>query len=51
MMYSIKKERKTNKDIDFNNSSLQFKPLGSSPFIRVMDKCDSLAELSHAREE
>ena len=48
--YNIKKKRKTNKDMDYNNSSRRFRPLGS----RVMAffiKCDSLALRTESREE
>ena len=49
MTYNIKKEKKTKKDIDYNNSSRRFRPLGS----RVMAlciKCDSLALWIESRE-
>ena len=42
MKCNIEKKRKTNKDMDYNDSSRQFRPLGS----RVMAlpiKCDYLA--------
>ena len=29
MKYNIEKKRKTNKDMDYNDSSRQFRPLGS----------------------
>ena len=49
--YNIKKKRKTNKDMDYNNSSRRFRPLGS----RVMAffiKCDSSRYgLSHVKNE
>ena len=44
MTYNIKKKIKTNKDMDYNNSSRRFRQLGS----RVMAlsiKCDSLASI------
>ena len=50
MKYNIEKKRKTNKDMDYNDSSRQFRPLGS----RVMAlsiKCDSLALRTESREE
>ena len=51
MKYDIEKKRKTNKDMDYNNLSRRFRPLGS----RVMSlsiKCDSLAALrTESREE
>ena len=48
--YNIEKKRKTNKDMDYNDLSRQFRPLGS----RVMAlsiKCDSLAIRTESREE
>ena len=50
MTYSIKKKRRSSKDLDYNNSSWRFSPLGS----RVMAlsiKCDSLAVRIESREE
>ena len=50
MKYNIEKKRKTNKDMDYNDSSRQFRPLGS----RVMAlsiKCVSLALRTESREE
>ena len=47
---NIEKKRKTIKDMDYNDSSRQFRPLGS----RVMAlsiKCDSLALRTESREE
>ena len=49
MVYNIKKNRKTSKDIDYT-SWRQFRPLG----LRVMAlsiKCDSLALRTGSREE
>ena len=50
MNYDIEKKRKTNKDMDYNNLSRRFRPLGS----RVMSlsiKCVSLALRTESREE
>ena len=50
MTFNIKKKRKTNKNMDYNNSSRRFKPLGS----RVMAlsiKCDSLTLQTESLEE
>ena len=50
MTFNIKKKRKTNKNMDYNNSSRRFKPLGS----RVMAlsiKYDSLTLRTESREE
>ena len=50
MRYDIEKKRKTNKDMDYNNLSRRFRPLGS----RVMSlsiKCVSLALRTESREE
>ena len=51
MTYNIKKDKKTNKDIDYNNSSLRFRLLG----LRVMAlcmKCHGLLALrTESREE
>ena len=50
MKYDIEKKRKTNKDMDYNNLSRRFRPLGS----RVMSlsiKCVSLALRTESREE
>ena len=49
MKYDIEKKRKTNKDMDYNNLSRRFRPLGS----RVMSlsiKCVSLALRTESRE-
>ena len=48
MTSNLKKKRETNKNIDYNNSSRRFRPLGS----RVMAlsiKCDSLALRTEGR--
>ena len=50
MTFNIKKKRKTNKNMDYNNSSRRFKALGS----RVMAlsiKCDSLTLRTESLEE
>ena len=50
MKYDIEKKRKTSKDMDYNNLSRRFRPLGS----RVMSlsiKCVSLALRTESREE
>ena len=50
MKYNIEKKRKINKDMDYNDSSRPFRPLGS----RVMAlsiKCVSLALRTESREE
>ena len=41
MTYNIKK-RKGNKDVEYNNSSRRFRPLGSR-FMALSIKCDFLA--------
>ena len=46
-----KKEKKTNRDMDYNNSSRRFKPLGSR-VIALSIKCDSSPYgLSHVKNE
>ena len=50
MKYNIEKKRKTNKNMDYNDSSRPFRPLG----LRVMAlsiKCVSLALRTESREE
>ena len=45
-----KKEKKTNRDMDYNNSSRRFKPLGSR-IIALSIKCDSLTLRTESRKE
>ena len=51
MTYNTKNwKRKNNKDMDYNNSSRQFRPLGSR-LIALSIKCYSLALRTESREE
>ena len=50
MTYNIKRKRKTNKDIGYNNSSRRLRPIGSRVMALSM-KCDSLALRTESREE
>ena len=50
MKYNIEKKRKTNKDMDYNDSSRPFRPLGSR-VIALSIKCDSLALRTKSCEE
>ena len=48
MTYNIKKKRKLNKDIGYNNSSRRRRPLGSR-IMALSIKCDSLALRTEGR--
>ena len=48
MTYNIKRKRKTNKDIGYNNSSRRLRPIGSRVMALSM-KCDSLALRTEVR--
>ena len=50
MKCNIEKKRKTIKDMDYNDSSRQFRPLGSR-VVAYSIKCDSLALVTESREE
>lgn len=47
MAYNIKKKRKTNKHMDYNNSSQRFRPFG--PSVLVVLFSDSLALQTESR--
>ena len=50
MTYIKKTKRKTNKDMDYNNSSWRLRPLGSR-IMALSIKCDSLTLRTESRKE